>query len=390
MQIQKINIYPILLPFSVDFSHSLRKRSSVKNVVIEVVAEHGMIKGYGEGAPRSYVTGESQKTVPKSIYSLTRTNNFPWEFNDVSSIWNFIDSLSYDNEHNAAVCALETALLDALGKYQNKTIIDFFPKDFLTDTVSYGATIPLDNEQRILQLCQLCQMMEINTLRIKVGKDIEQNRKIIEVVRSVFGDDYNLRVDINGVWDYKIALNHIQLFNKYNVKVVEQPMNPGDAGIVEVAKQMKENGIMLMADESACSLNDVKRITRAGYCNMINVRLSKCGGFRKSLDIIDYLRSNSIQFQIGCHLGESGILSAAGRALCLLCRDAVYFDGSYDEYLLKENTTQQDVSFGLRGNAGPLNGPGLGVDINLHSLKGLCHDAEIVTIINPNSQRSVQ
>jgi len=340
MQIQKINIYPILLPFSADFSHSLRKRSSVKNVVIEVIAEHGMIKGYGEGAPRSYVTGESQKTVTKSIYSLTRTNNFPWEFNDISSIWNFIDSLSYGNEHNAAICALETALLDALGKYQNKTIIDFFPKDFLTDTVSYGATIPLDNKQRILQLCRLCQKMEINTLRIKVGKDIEQNKEIIEVVSSVFGDDYNLRVDINGVWDYKIALNHIQLFNKYNVKVVEQPMNPGD---------------------------------------------SKCGGFRKSLGIIDYLRSNSIQFQIGCHLGESGILSAAGRVLCLLCRDAVYFDGSYDEYLLKENTTKQDVSFGPRGNAGPLNGPGLGVDINLHSLKGLCHDAEIVTIVNPHS-----
>jgi muconate cycloisomerase len=172
--------------------------------------------------------------------------------------------------------------------------------------------------------------------------------------------------------------------------VVEQPLNPGDEGIVEVTKQMKEKGIMLMADESACSLNDVKRITREGYCNMINVRLSKCGGFRKSFDIIDYLRSNSIPFQIGCHLGESGILSAAGRVLCLLCRDAVYFDGSYDEYLLKENTTQQDVSFGPHGNAGPINGFGLGVDIDLYRLKGLCHDTEIKTIVNPNPPRIVQ
>jgi hypothetical protein len=89
-------------------------------------------------------------------------------------------------------------------------------------------------------------------------------------------------------------------------------------------------------------------------------------------------------------LGESGILSAAGRVLCLLCRDAVYFDGSYDEYLLKENTTQQDVSFGLHGNAGPINGAGLGVDINLYRLKGLCHDAEIKTIVNPNPPRIVQ
>ena len=390
MQIQNIYIYPVVLPFSADFSHSLRKRSNVNNVVAEVVAENGTIKGYGEGAPRSYVTGESQKSVAKSIYGLTQKDNFPWELTDVSSIWNFIDRLSYDNDHNSAICAIETALLDALGKYQNKYIIEYFPKTFFTDTVYYGATIPLDNKHRILELCRLCKKMKINTLRIKVGKDITQNKEIIEVVSSVFEGDYDLRVDINGVWDYKTALNHIQLFNEYKVNVVEQPMNPNDPGIVEVTKQMKENGIMLMADESACSLSDVKKITREGYCNMINVRLSKCGGFRKSLKIIEYLRANNIQFQVGCHLGESGILSAAGRVLSLLCRDAVYHDGSYDDYLLKENITQENISFGLSGKAGPLIGPGLGVTINLQSLKRLCNDSEPVTIINLNSQRFTQ
>ena len=73
-----------------------------------------------------------------------------------------------------------------------------------------------------------------------------------------------------------------------------------------------------------------------------------------------------------------------------MCRDAVYFDGSYDEYLLKENITKQDVSFGLQGKAGLINGSGLGVDIDLHRLKGLCHDADIETIVNPNPQRIVQ
>jgi muconate cycloisomerase len=116
---------------------------------------------------------------------------------------------------------------------------------------------------------------------------------------------------------------------------------------------------------------------------MINVRLSKCGGFRNSLKIIDYLRLNKTPFQIGCHLGESGILSAAGRVLCLLCRDAVYYDGSYDEYMLKENTTFENVSFGPGGKAGPLAGPGLGVEINMQNLKQLSDPAETITILRP-------
>ena len=67
MRIEQVNIYGVLLPFSVDFSHSLRKRSSVKNIVVEVVANQGEIKGYGEGAPRIYVTGESRESASTTI-----------------------------------------------------------------------------------------------------------------------------------------------------------------------------------------------------------------------------------------------------------------------------------------------------------------------------------
>ena len=145
MEITQVKIYPVQLPFSADFSHSLRKRSRVKNIVVEVVAERDAMSGYGEGAPRSYVTGESQDSTIKSISSFTQKETFPWNLNDVFQIWDFIDNISNGNKQNAAICAIETALLDLLGKQQKKNIIEFFPKNFHTDTVYYGATIPLDN-----------------------------------------------------------------------------------------------------------------------------------------------------------------------------------------------------------------------------------------------------
>ena len=129
----------------------------------------------------------------------------------------------------------------------------------------------------------------------------------------------------------------------------------------------------------------MEKIAKEGYYKMINVRLSKCGGFRNSLKIIDYLRTNGILFQIGCQLGESGILSAAGRALCLLCGDAVYYDGSYDEFMLKENTTFENVSFGPGGKAGPLKNPGLGVKVSPQHLKNICNDSETISLSNLKS-----
>lgn len=170
MQIEKVNIYQVLLPFTGNFTHSLRKRSSAKNIVAEVIAEQGKIKGYGESAPRSYVTGETQESVTKTIKDFVKQNNFPWKLNDVSQIWEFVDSFPCDKAHHCALCAIETALLDVLGIYQNKYIIDYFSKDFRADKIYYGALIPMDNKERITEICGLIKKMKIkiNKLRIKI------------------------------------------------------------------------------------------------------------------------------------------------------------------------------------------------------------------------------
>lgn len=379
MQINTVRVHQITLPFSFEFSHSLRKRASVKNVIVEIIAEQGKIKGYGEGAPRSYVTGESQEGVAESIWRFTQHDNFPWDLNDISQIWDFIDSLSKGKNHNSAICAVETALLDALGKSQSRSVIEYFPHDFYTGTVYYGAVISLDEKQRTTDFGWLIKKMNINKLKLKMGKNYKQNKENIEAVRQVFGEDYDLKIDVNGVWDLKLANRHVSLINGYKVKVLEQPMMSDDSDLADFAGVMKSSGVILMADESVCTLKDVERISAQGHYEMVNVRLSKCGGIRNSLKIIDDLRAKGILFQIGCHLGESGVLSAAGRALCLLCGDAVYYEGSYDEFLLKENITRENVSFESGGKAGPLNGPGLGIEVNLQNLARLSEISESMT-----------
>ena len=380
MRVDKVIIHKVKLPFSFVFSHSLRKRAYVNNIIVEIIAGQGQIIGYGEGAPRSYVTGESIESTVKSIHHFIGHDTFPQKLNDISQIWNFVDRITGGREQNAAICALEMALLDTLGKSQNRYIIDYFSKDFITDSVRYGAPIPLDNNQKILEICRLIKKIKINALRVKLGKNLDQNIAILDTVRSVFGEDYDLRVDINCAWDKKLAFMHIPLIQKYNVKAIEQPMMPDDPDIADFADQMQNIGVILMADESACSFDDVEKIVKEGHYKMINVRLSKCGGFKNSFRIIDYLRLNGIPFQVGCQLGESGILSAAGRVLCLLCRDAVYYDGSYDDFLLKENVTFENVSFGEKGKADPLSSPGLGITVSSQGIKNITYDSDMILI----------
>jgi muconate cycloisomerase len=216
-----------------------------------------------------------------------------------------------------------------------------------------------------------------------MGSNYDQNKEAVEAIRQVFEDDYDLKTDINGVWDREMAFKHLALIEEGKINVVEEPMMPEDPDFRDFAEHLRRLGVKVMADEAACSLSDVKDIVDKGHYNMINIRLSKCGGFRRSLRIIDFLRQKGIAFQVACHLGESGILSAAGRALSLLCRDAEYYDGCYDEYLLKENTTVEHVSFEPGGAAGPLAGSGLGVQINRKSLQRLSNPAEKIALSKP-------
>jgi len=380
VRINRVHVYKILLPFQGDFFSARKKSAYAKNIMVEIVGDKRDIRGYGEGAPRQDETGESQASAAKKATELIKRTSFPWELSDVSQIRDFVDSLPNQKRYNSAICAVEMALYDALGKRQDTYITEYFPRDYYADTIHYGFTIPLAQKVSTLEICKWINDMGIKHLRIKMGKDFEQNKRAIETVRSVCGDDSELRIDPNGVWNQHIAFQHIPLIKEYKIKVVEEPMEKDDPGLGEFAEIIRSMDILLMACQSAPTLKDIEKVIKKGYHQMINIKLSRSGGFRRTLRIVDYLRNSGISFQIGCNLGESGILSAAGRGLCLLCKDAMYYDGSYDRFLLKENITADDVSFGLGGEAGPLNGPGLGVKVNSKALEQLCTKTEILTV----------
>lgn len=373
MRIEEVRLHFICLPFRVDFSHASNRGSFSQNIVVEVVADSGRIRGFGEGAPREYVTGESQKTAASSMQELLSGGRIPWDVHDVSEIWKFIDGLPEGKEHNAALCALEMAMLDALANAQKRSVREYFSSPFSTERIFYGAVLPLGSRERIMELSGLVRRLGISRLKIKLARDIAENREILDGVHRVFNGSCELKADANGSWNLQTALEHLALLERHGVSVLEQPMIPGDPDLALLCREATRHGMKLMADESACSIGEVKALLNEGFYDLINVRLSKCGGFRRSLRIVNLLRRSKMPFQIACQLGESGLLSAAGRILSMLCGDALYHDGSYDRFLLRENVTKEDVIFGVGGEAGPLEGVGLGVTVEmerLHRLRG--------------------
>ena len=119
-----------------------------------------------------------------------------------------------------------------------------------------------------------------------------------------------------------------------------------------------------MLDESLTSEVDAQAAIRDKTCDLFNIRLSKCGGFINSLKLASLAREAGLGYQLGCHPGESGLLSAAGRHWAASVSGIRYWEGSYDRHVLSELLTNEDLTFGYGGWAPALTLPGLGVTMN--------------------------
>jgi muconate cycloisomerase len=304
-----------------------------------------------------------------AVADLAMCERFPWHLEDVGQIWNFVESVSGPKNQNSALCAVEMALLDLLAKEAGRNVVDFFPKDYRSNGVCYGGTLPLLAQETFLELSRIIKQLSMKAVRLKMGQGLQRNEYGLKVAREILGPGCDLRVDVNMGWDLRLTKAHLPMLKFYGVSIVEQPLWPHDPTWNQLAEMMKRNGLRLMADESACSIEDVETIIAQGNFDMVNVRLSKCGGFHNSLRIIKRIRDAGLHYQVGCQLGETGILSAAGRALSVVSSDSLCHDGSYDAFLLKDNLTAEDVTFNHKGEAVPLEKPGLGVDINQQNLE---------------------
>lgn len=380
MKIHAINAYVVKLPLKGEFSTSKQKRTFSETVIVELVGDDDSLKGYGESLPVQFVTGETPQSVMETIKSLVSHELFPKYLDTAQQVFDFVNSLPLNSKTNDATCAIEIALLDLLGHYEGKPIVDYFDKTFFTPKIHYGAIIPLGRKDMVIQFCKKIRSLGLRQIRVKMGKDFPQNKETLELVRNILGDSCELTIDPNAVWDRDLAFRHFPLLKDLKVKTVEEPMPREAEGFEDFAKALGNSNIQLMACESAITFADVKRIVYEKMYQVINVKLSRNGGFHRCLKIIDFIRKNALFFRIGCGVGESGVLSAAGRTLGLLCKDALCYDGSYDEHIILQNVTTQNIGFGFGGEAGPLSGTGLGVQIDPHCLKSLSESSFSITL----------
>jgi muconate cycloisomerase len=205
--------------------------------------------------------------------------------------------------------------------------------------------------------------------KVKVGVPGADDARRLGRIRLILGSRVDLRLDANEAWRAAELTARLAPLLPCRPSCLEQPVPHEE--LEALAALRPETPVPIMLDESLTSFHDAERAIRLGACNLFNIRISKCGGFLNSLRLAARARQAGIGYQLGCHPGESPILSAAGRHWAASVRDIRYLEGSYDRYLLRSIITREDVTFGYGGWAPALQAPGLGVTIDPTALAPL-------------------
>jgi muconate cycloisomerase len=359
MIIKQVDVWHLKCRFQYQFKHKLATHSGSDNLVVRVTTPQG-IHGYGEGIPRDFVTGE---TLSDS-FAFLREHLGPalLRFPTISPA-NLLPSLAVLQEKfnledfPGAFCALETALLDAAGQTWGRPLASFLGSR-LNDAVTYSAVVPLaGGGPKLSRFFQLIKALGLRYVKLKVGEDNDLDT--LSQARRELGDDVDLRVDANAAWSAAEAITRLRDLESFRLSAVEQPVAKED---FEGLRQVREAvNIPIIADESLCTWDDARRLIHLKACQIFNIRLSKVGGLTAAIRIKDTAEAADIHCQLGCHVGETSILAAAGRHFAVARGPLTYLEGCFAPFLLTRDPVQQSVRFGQGGVGLPLAGPGLGV-----------------------------
>ncbi len=329
---------PMLLKLRHTWTISRGSSDEKKNGLLALAADG--VTGYGEAAAnkrygQSWESGEAAFAKVKAACAGLS----PWEH--LAWLERAEAAAGGDSQ---VVAALDMALWDWKGKKLGAPVHRLLgiPSGRMPVT---SFSIGIDTPEGMREKTR--EAAEYPLLKIKVGLPGDETN--VEAVRSVTAK--TIRVDANEGWTSpEEALKKIAWLKSKGVELVEQPLPSSRNAEMKAIKA--GSPLPLVADESALHPKEVPPLV--GLFDGINVKLAKCGGITRAVEMAALSRALGLKLMLGCMI-ESSLGIAAGVAVAPLF-DWVDLDGN----LLVANDPWKGLAISKGVWALP-DGPGLGV-----------------------------
>ena len=325
--LKSISTEIIKIPLKTPFVTALRRVENVEFVRVKISFSDDTT-AFGEAPATKAITGEDLVDIVNAIESVTE------------SLCGLSVDMALKVLHQQQIGSSAKAALDMALYFRNHTLNAVDKSPIKTDI-----TISLNDKKTMLEDAKKAFENGYDILKIKLGSDISH---AIEVTKSLSFElpEAVLLIDADQAWGLKDSLQYVNAVKELKIELIEQPVIASDLESLKLIT--KASKIPILGDEAAFNLEDVKKIYENQAADMINIKLMKCGGVSKAIEILEYAREKKITCMLGSML-EGPLSINAALKLAFSYRDVIkYVD--LDSPLLYAKTPKMIGDFVLKAN----------------------------------------
>ncbi|WP_428739872.1 dipeptide epimerase [Sulfurimonas sp.] len=321
MKIKSVTITEEKILLKTPFITALRSVENVEFIRVKIKFDDGSIF-YGEAPATKAVTGEDLESISQNIQELT------------PQLLGLQKDEALELIHKSSMGSSAKAALDIALVVQEK-IEDSEP-------IKTDITISLGSKEKMLSDAKSAYEDGIKLLKVKLGSDITHAIEVTNELDQNFSD-VKLLIDANQAWSVQLCLEYINgVRNCKHIKLIEQPVKAQDKKALQMVTQ--NSPFPILADEAVFTLEDVKYVYENQIADMINIKLMKCGGVSKAIEILEYAREHQITCMLGSML-EGPISINAALQLAFNNRDVIKYVDLDSPLLYKEPSNLLNFHF---------------------------------------------
>ncbi|MEW6670815.1 MAG: alpha/beta fold hydrolase [Thermodesulfobacteriota bacterium] len=346
----RIEIQPLKLKLKSTIRHAGATRKEGESVWVK--AERNGAIGFGEGCPRTYVAGDD---LEQSV--LWARDNFAAgkaRFSTVENIKTWIaQNGKIIDQYPSAWCAVEAALLDLFAQEKKCSIESFLGLKNGKNRGRFTAVLGDDKRWKYIHLADQYLVRGFSDFKIKLNGNLKEDQAKIEVLKDLCRqhrtEGVRIRLDANNLWKGfpERAVAHLKAL-KGPVFAVEEPV--GAKNVADICMVSADTGFPIILDESLCTIDDLSQFANLPFKFIANIKVSRVGGLIRSVELIEKLKKLGWPIIIGCHVGETSLLTRAALiAANAAGKNLIAQEGAFGDYLVEREPVHPVLKFGRNG-----------------------------------------
>jgi len=293
-RIRRVSIYYVRIPLKRPYSLSFSTLYNFNTILCMLETEESMLwgestplPGYGWEGPE-YVWGRSLKAA-EEIIGLRADEAF-------MKLYRISENTPF-------------SMASLMGALEQKALYAYLDHAFAVRTI--GMLLAETRESLSEEVTSLAES-GFDTLKIKVGRDVNFDIQRIETVLDHLGAAQHLRIDANQGLDREGAVRLWDASNHSNVEYLEQPFPSQDwESVVRLLKLRPDVRICL--DESVWLDDDLKTVEQLDGDVSVKLKLMKQASAMRILSMARRLQKSKVQVTLGNGVqGELGALAEIG------------------------------------------------------------------------------